>query len=133
MVNTQKSQCVHIDDITPIDEYYLEDYTYYSCSYGVRNCKKCSSKDTCTECNEGYSLVDDNHSQCVEQSKIIPTQLYYTLDTGKNYYSCENIPDKNCLKCELIDGSNPSNLIINCIKCLNTYVYLDNDKGQCHL
>ena len=132
IVNTNKKKCEHINDITPIDEYYLEDYTYYSCSYGVRNCKKCSSKDTCTECLEGYSLVDGNHSLCIEQSKIIPTQLYYTLDTGKNYYSCQNIPDKNCLKCELTDGSNPSNLIINCIKCLNSYVYLDNDKGQCH-
>ncbi len=134
LVNSVKDKCKNITQIENITEdYYLEDYTYYSCYHGVANCKKCFSKKNCSECNQDYSIVDDNGSLCVEERTIKYTQLYYSLNGGKNYYSCKNIPDKNCSKCEIVDSTDPNNLVINCVKCLNGYVYLNNEHSKCYL
>ena len=129
------SLCQNLSQITPINEYYLNDEntTYYSCSNSVENCKTCSEKNKCTECKEGYSIVDDDFTKCVKESQILPTQLYYSLNGGKNYYSCKNLENKNCLKCKITNSDDPNNLIINCTQCQNGAVYIDYNQNQCFL
>ena len=134
LVNFNHKDCILGTEITPSDEYYLEDYTYYSCGLngGVSNCKKCISKTSCTECESGYTIIDDDLTTCVEKSSL-NSQLYYTLDNGINYKSCKNIPDKYCLECEIINSVDTNNLEINCNKCQDGYIFLDNVKTHCFL
>ena len=131
MVNDDKKSCVSISDINPLDEYYLEDNTYYSCNLngGVENCKKCNLKSVCIECNSNYALIDRDATNCISTNSI-NLDLYYTLDEGINYLSCINYPGKHCLECE-INSADTSNII--CHKCEEGYVFINEDYSQCFL
>ena len=40
---------------------------YIKCSNFINNCDLCND-DYCTECNEGFIFVDDNHKECVDEN-----------------------------------------------------------------
>lgn len=42
--------------------YYEKDGKYYHC---FENCKKCTDKDVCNECVDGYDFLNSDFSKCV--------------------------------------------------------------------
>ena len=64
LINNQTDKCYNINEINPIDEYFLDEnnITYYSCGnpeyHLIENCRKCVSKDTCYLCKEGFTFIN---------------------------------------------------------------------------
>ena len=133
LVNFNKKNCTSIEIINQkIDEYYLSDdsYTYYSCGLneGVPNCLICNgNKNECTKCINGYSILDDNKTKCIEET-LLKSEYYYTLDNGQNYKTCKEYDNRNCLKCQVNENDDS----IECIDCLEGYVFIDSDHSQCY-
>ena len=132
--NYERHVCYEQSAITPVDEFFLDGWTYYSCGLngGVSYCKRCSSKTQCLECVEDYAMVDNNKTKCIRSSELNKDKkLYYTLDDGKNYYSCinydkNNNDDRHCLECEY---SVPGNF--KCLKCNTSYYFLEDEEDEC--
>ena len=124
-VNNEKYKCLLSNEIDINSyKYYLEGNTYYSCNLngGVSNCLKCSSKEICLECQNGYAIVDDDNSKCIKINSL-NLKEYYTQNDGKNYFSCISMTAiTNCEECD-----NTS----SCNKCKNGYVFIDDDKEHC--
>ena len=85
--------------ISDFDEYYTEDngFSYFPCYAGVSNCKKCTSKNVCTKCQENYCFIGNNTNICVNKNNLNLAE-YYTLDEGISYFPC--IEPINCLGCQ---------------------------------
>ena len=133
-INSATYECKVLSSITPIEEYYLEGNTYYSCNLngGVTNCKKCSSKNSCTECDSDYTIVDGDGTRCIKKGNL-NLHLYYTLDNGVNYKSCSNLPDTFCFQCEATNTPSSTISTIRCNKCQPGYVFLDSEDSRCFL
>ena len=135
LVNFKKNKCVYIEEIN-LNEHYLssDGFTYYSCGLneGVPNCKICNgNKDECIECESGYSILDDDKTKCIKEINL-KSELYYTLDNGKNYKSCIYYGN-NCIQCKVINFVDETNFSMKCFKCKEGYVYLNGDFSQCFL
>lgn len=127
MKNKNRNKCIPISDITPVSDFYLEGNIYYSCSYGVSNCKTCNNnKEHCNECKTNYGLLDGDDTSCIHISEL-NRKIYYTHDS-MNYYSCINYDSRHCLECEYPSSSSD----FKCIKCEENYYFLDNDYTKCH-
>ena len=131
--NFEGNKCYLTSEITPIDEYYLENGVYFSCGIngGIANCIKCNGdKNHCTECHFDYTILNDDDTKCVKRSGL-SRKLYYTHNGGLNYYSCINYDDNNndnkhCLECDFSDASN-----FKCLKCNNSYYFLEDQGDIC--
>ena len=97
------------------DQYYKpvgENY-YIKCYHGVSNCNKCTSGDICTECYEGYNLVDDG-----EICGDLSTKLFYLDSLDDKYKSCSKYTSMpNCNKCEYINN-------YKCLQCITNYIII---------
>ena len=86
-----------IDDITDIPIY---DDCYYSC-------KKCSEagdakNNNCEECKDGFTFIDDEKNNCVDENEIGPG---YHEEGPDQYIKCHD----NCISCSdkpLLDANN---------------------------
>ena len=103
LINNETKICVDINQIIPIDEFYLDNNnsTYYSCnnSYynSIDNCKKCETKNTCSLCNDGFTFINSNKMKCIEK-KTLENKYYQDPNDNSNYESCSKI-DSNCVTC----------------------------------
>ena len=76
LLNNEGKKCYNIDEITPINEYYLDEnnISYYSCNdakfNSIENCKECNKKDSCSLCKEGYTFINGDKSKCYEISAL---------------------------------------------------------------
>ena len=81
ILNNDKSHC--LNDTLDEDKYFTEDdgKSYTSCENAISNCIKCSGKNECLLCKEGY-IFNENNITCVSE---IPSCKNYDI----NYESCE--------------------------------------------
>ena len=100
---------------------------YKKCNYGVNNCLKCNSEDYCFQCEDLYTILNDNTEKCELKSLYENNNEYVTLNYGINYYICENLIE-NCSKCKLKYLTN----IVNCYNCKNDFALLDNNMLKCY-
>ena len=117
-IGNDRTKCLSITDF---DEYYTEDngFSYFPCYTGVSNCKKCTSKNICTRCQENYYFIgNSNNNLCVNNINIME---YYTLDDGVTYYPCHEAM-QNCKYCE-----EPT----NCLGCEDNTYFLRTDTSKC--
>ena len=125
LLNNETDKCYNISEITSIDEYFLneDNTTYLSCNnslyHSIENCKKCTAKDNCLKCQEGFTFVDGNKSECINIS-LLGDKYYPDPDDDTNYKSCSEI-DKDCLTCE------PLGMCTSCDKGLGVF----KDKRKC--
>ena len=100
--------------------YYFENDKYYICSK-IPNCEKCSSKNQCIKCKEGYNFIKDNTNNLICQN--IDISKYYPITEGDIiYYSkCEEAIE-NCDECT---GSN------YCTKCKTNFGIIEDDHTKC--
>ena len=102
-MNGNITDCININNITNIDEYYLDEYnkTYYSCNNSkfnsVNNCKKCKNKDSCYLCNDEYTFINGNKTYCIKKN-YLNNHNYQDPNYISNYESCTKI-DPNCDTC----------------------------------
>ena len=126
MINGDNYNCINKSLISS-DEYYLNDNKtiYFSCYNSIyqdiKNCKKCSSKNNCTFCQENYTFIDGNKSICVEKETLINKYLQDPIDIS-NYIKCENIFN-NCYTC------NDS----YCLSCKEGYIFINDNFSNCIL
>ena len=130
--NYERSVCYPLSVFTPTDEYFLDNWVYYSCGLngGVSYCKRCQDKTTCLECLNDYTIVNDDSTKCYRISQL-NKKLYYTHDNGKHYYSCINYDNtndnnKHCLECDFSDATN-----FKCLKCDDDYYFLEDRGYEC--
>ena len=120
-----------------IDNFFYLNHKCISCgdtsnsNGGVTNCLLCNSLKNCYECQDGFTLVDNNQRQCYYIAAYNNNNEYFTIDNGINYYKCNlNGLEKaiqNCQKCEY-DSTSEKN---NCLECNTNYIILDDDSSIC--
>ena len=100
--------------------YYFDDGKYYTCSK-LPNCEKCSSKNQCTKCIDGYNFIKDNSNNIICEN--IDTSKYYQQTEGDiTYYSkCED----NINNCDECSSNN------YCTKCKTNYAIIEDDHTEC--
>ena len=102
-MNNDTTKCVYINNILPIDEYYLDknNTTYYSCNNSeynsIDNCKKCVNQNSCYLCSDGFTFINGNKTNSIEKEQI-DNHYYQDPNDNSNYESCTKI-DPNCLTC----------------------------------
>ena len=81
ILNNDKSNC--LNDTFDEDKYFTEDdgKSYTSCENAITNCIKCTGKNECLLCKEGY-IFNENNITCVSE---IPSCKNYDI----NYELCE--------------------------------------------
>ena len=126
MINNDTNVCVN-DSKIELDYYYLnnEKTTYYSCNNNlyqdVVNCKKCSSKRTCTLCQDNYTFINGDKSKCIEKNSLKQNYIQDPFDIS-NYIRCEN-RFNNCISC--------NNSM--CFECTKEYIFINEDYSNCIL
>ena len=141
-------------------QYYTKEvnsYTiYYPCMNKIEHCVKCSNANTCTECDEKYTV--DNNNKCKEivqncdeynadksckkckvnyglvkgeeTSCILLTEL--SSQVSQKYYYTEGSDPEYYVKCSYkIENCEKCEGENNCIKCINNYGIIENDHSQC--
>ena len=126
MINDDEKTCVQVSNIN-IKNYYLNNdkSIYYSCDsilyQDIPNCKECSSKSICTSCQNNYTFIDGNKSNCIEKDKLKDKYIQDPSDNS-NFIKCEN-KFSNCDTC--------NNEI--CISCKNEYIFINDIFSNCIL
>lgn len=119
-INNEKLVCKNIEELGL--QYIMDesDNTIYrKCSEYMQNCDTCSSKDKCLTCISQFGLYKDRKT-CIN----LDDKKHYLNDEDNLYYLCEENGIENCETC----------LAKNiCLKCIEGYVKLNNDKSECHL
>ena len=109
------------------DKFYLDTETgkYEYCSHKITNCERClidnDNNFNCQECKSNYVFKHNNNIECVLKTSLEENNLYYTNDSGINYYSCNNPlynEVSNCIKC-----SNK----YSCLQCHEDYILVNNN------
>ena len=98
--------------------------TFKLCSYKMLNCELCTTygEFICKKCFVNYALKHENIIECSERTSLEGNKLFYSNDSGINYYSCLLFNKvTNCKEC--------SNQNI-CNKCENGYIE-SNNKTLC--
>ena len=102
-VNGNYNICHKKEDITPINEYYLdvEKNEYFSCCstdyHSVSNCKECNRKNSCELCKEDYTFINGDQTSCVIKNTL---QYIQDINDPRFYKRCNNYIN-NCDKCEV--------------------------------
>ena len=125
LLNDDTKKCYGINEITPINEYYLDENsnTYYSCSdtkfNSVGNCKECNKKDSCSLCKDAFTFINGDKSNCVEVSGISGNYIIDPNDNS-NYIKCSDFVTK-CSSCNSLQ----------CLNCDEGYVFINDDFKNC--
>ena len=126
MINEDKQNCIELSQIS-VNKYFLNDdkTIYYSCNnnlyHNVQNCEECSSKDICTICQEEYTFINKNRSNCIEKEQLINRYIPDPSDET-NYIKCEKYFD-------FCDTCNTS----QCFSCKDGYVFRNSTDFNCVL
>ena len=99
-------------------KYYSEDngISYYPCSI-MTECKYCSNKSICEECNNNFYLYKDDKANCIYLDDL---EKYYKI--GPSYYPC-NEAITNCNKC--YDAQ-------SCYECINGLKIIYKEQNKCY-
>ena len=114
--NNETNKCYNKSEILPIDEFYLDEnnITYYSCNNyeynSIENCKKCSSKNTCSLCEDEFTFINRNKTKCFNIEEL-GNKYYQDPNDTSNYNSCNEI-NINCLTCSSFNI---------CLSCINSF------------
>ena len=112
--------CVEKSVFDGDDTFFTNDSgnSYYSCSLFNKAKKylQCSNKETCSVCQEGYDLVNDN-TLCILQEDVKNNLIYYDRDLNR-YIPCSELIPKwyKCISKKI------------CEKCEDNLTLVDNDK-----
>ena len=123
----KETKCIDIDKDKIYYYFDNSENNYKRCNYGVNNCLKCYSENKCAECENSYTLINNNTEQCELKSLYEDNKEYITLDKGINYYKCD-IFINNCFKCKLNSEKNNS----NCFNCKDNFTLLDDNLLKCY-
>ena len=124
MLNDDYKNCISLSEIKT-DEYYLSEdgSNYLSCNDSnyndIQNCKKCSSKTDCSLCQETFTFVNGDKSQCV------------AIDSLNNKYSEDPEDISNYIKCENIYAKCDTCNKERCLTCQEKYAFLNDDYSIC--
>ena len=100
--NINSIECSLKSELEANNAYFSDDskINFYSCSNSlynnITNCKECSTKNSCSLCQTGYKLVN-NDKECISQGDIDNNIYYYNPET-QIYTSCSNLIQL-CYKC----------------------------------
>lgn len=100
--NINSIECSLKSELEANNAYFSDDskINFYSCSNllynNITNCKECSTKNSCSLCQTGYKLVN-NDKECISQGDIDNNIYYYNPET-QIYTSCSNLIQL-CYKC----------------------------------
>jgi len=99
--------CLSMSDIGQ-NIYFINttDNFYYLCSKEIKGCEKCTSADTCIECNVAFEL--DENNKCIPTALAL-TRYYKDPSTGKY------------MNCSIIDNCEECSSSTTCTKCKNGY------------
>ena len=122
-----ETKCININENELLYFYEKKENIYKKCNYGIKNCFKCTSKNNCIQCEDSYTLLNNNTQNCEIKFLYENNPEYITFDGGINYYNCNNIIE-NCSNCKL----NKDNNLTNCINCKNNFTLLDNNLLKCY-
>ena len=122
-----ESQCIDINEKKLFYFFDKELNNYKKCKYGIDNCLKCSSENYCLQCDEFYTLFNNNTEKCEIKSFYENNNEYISLDFGTNYYKCGHFIN-NCFKCKTELVTNEA----NCYQCNNNYTILDDKAFKCY-
>jgi len=126
-INNETNKCYNINEILPINEYYLDEnnMSYYSCNdtkfNSIVNCKECNKKDNCHLCRDKFTFINGNKSKCYEISELGENFIIDPNDES-NYIKCSNFIN-NCSSC--------NNSI--CLNCEEGYIFINDDFNNCLL
>ena len=123
----EESKCIDIDKNMAYYFYDQNANNFKKCNYGVKNCLKCSSENSCNQCEKDYTLFNNNTKKCELKSLYENNDNYITLDNGINYYECGKIIE-NCSKCKLNSEKKEG----KCITCNKNFALLDNNYSKCY-
>ena len=83
------------EDLSTKKYYYETSLSKYKeCSYKLPNCETCR-KDSennfiCEQCKSNYVFKHDNNLECSLKSDLSNNKMFFSNDSGINYYSCSN-------------------------------------------
>ena len=125
LIENDLSKCIPIESV---DYENCEEISNkrYKCYYNkIDNCKKYFNikKDRCLECEEDYSIINDDFTKCKLKQDYINNKLFYTENEGKNFYSCDK-KIINCYECT----SNGT----QCLKCSKNYYFINQNYNVCY-
>ena len=107
----------------------IKDDEEKECSDLFPNCELCiiDNKQNliCKQCSSGYALknIDINNIVCDLLENLEDNKMYYTNDSGINYYSCINSLYNSVSKCLECENGN------SCFKCQTGYELVNNNKA----
>ena len=126
MIGDDNSQCV---DISGNNYYYdINSNQYKECSDAFPNCELCiiDNKQNliCKQCSSEYALKNDakDNIVCDLLENLEENNLYYTNDSGINYYSCSNSLYNSVSNCKECENGN------SCSLCQNDYSLVNNNQ-----
>ena len=103
--------------------YRLNETHYKKCSSSIDNCLYCNNGTYCTQCEADYYFVNENYSQCVHISSLVPTDEFYKID-DYNYYACWYRKGVEfCKKCH--NGT-------ICLICEDRYAFVNDIFNKCY-
>ena len=125
IIENDHSKC---EDLSSEDYYY--DTTlgqYKQCSFKLANCEKCANNNNdilvCKKCFTNFALKHENINECKESSFFVNNNIFFTNDTGINYYLCSLYSSvSNCLECSQKD---------KCTKCIDEQYLFSNNGLMC--
>ena len=126
LINNDTKTCVNINEINPIDEYYLDinnKTTYYSCNNSeynaIQNCKKCYNNNSCVLCNNGYTFIEGDKTKCFKIEEL-GNKYYSDPNDGNIYLKCSNLVN-NCYTCSSSQ----------CLVCKDGFIFLNDNFSAC--
>ena len=141
LVHDNEITCIEKSNIEGNNEYYSIDsgINYYSCSNSlynnILNCKKCSNKETCSECKPNFII--NNNIECLSIDDI-EDHLYFYNPNLKIYELCSNLIDlchkcssnSTCTECSNEGALEESNICISKELVNNNNYFLDEETNK---
>ena len=113
-----RKQCI---DLSEQKHYKDSDDLYYECEVGISNCLKCSAKNACIKCKEGFVKIDGDKTNCNLFTNLNEDEYFQDKNDDNNYIKCSTyIP--NCLNCNS-EG---------CNICNTGFIMLNDDTKTCY-
>ena len=125
MIDDDKKKCENGDNYTNSQQYFPngDNTMLYSCSNynDISNCKLCSEKTSCTFCQDGYTFINSDKSQCI-QIDTLNNKYVVDPNDGSQYTECKNVYDG----CDTCNNE-------QCLTCLDEYAFMNEDYSKCIL
>ena len=115
--------CKNYSDFDSEEVFQGNDSHIYPCNnskfHNIPHCKKCSNKESCNMCKDGYTFINGNKKECVEIKTLEDKYINDPFDDS-NYVLCNKLFD-NCFSCDNT----------KCLKCKEDFIFLNDDYSKC--